>query len=214
MGSREVDPAERRERIFEDFLWGAVGGAIGLALTLVRLAALQPGWVIAFAWGCVAYGGFRLLRGLIRYAESLAWERDDRESSSALVERLEAAGAASSEEPLQMPAKTAEVFTAVVLAATERRTPTYGEVGRAAGLTPVLVLARLHAISQWCEANGYPHLNAIVVNARSQRPGRAYARNGEELSDTQFQEAKEAAFAFDWTAVGFPGVNGRGGPLP
>jgi hypothetical protein len=55
---------------------------------------------------------------------------------------------------------------------------TYGEVCEAAGL-PLLTEAIsicLWEIAEFCADNGWPPLNAIVINARTREPGKGYEK--------------------------------------
>jgi len=105
-----------------------------------------------------------------------------------------------------MPSKTAAVFKAVASFAKDGKTPTYGQVGKIVGLHPRQVPPRLYAIWQWCEANGHPHLNAIVVNSQTRRPGGGYTPHGHSLTESEFQSMKGRVFVYNWDMVRFPGT--------
>jgi len=105
-----------------------------------------------------------------------------------------------------MPSRTAEVFKALTNFAKDGKTPTYGEVGKIAGVYHRQVRQRLYAIWQWCDSNGHPHLNAIVVNAQTRRSGMGYTPSGHQLSDSEFQTMREQVFAYNWDSVRFPGA--------
>lgn len=107
-----------------------------------------------------------------------------------------------------MPAKTPQVFKVVAKSAKAGKTITYGEVGRQVGLYHRHVHPRLYAIWQWCETQQppLPHLNAIVVNGQTGRPGGGYTPTGGKLSEAEFQRTKQRVFAFDWDSLRFPGT--------
>jgi hypothetical protein len=54
----------------------------------------------------------------------------------------------------------------------------YGDLSKRAGLShPEPNLGKLlREVAQWCHANSWPPLNALVVNHKSRRPGRGYDR--------------------------------------
>lgn len=103
------------------------------------------------------------------------------------------------------PTTTSQVFDAVKIFAMARETATYGYIQKRVGLSPRVVQQRLYAIWQWCESQGYPHLNAIVVNAKTQRPGQGYTPNHHEISESEFQSMRDKVFAFHWESIKFPG---------
>ncbi|MEW6141847.1 MAG: hypothetical protein AB1597_01650 [Chloroflexota bacterium] len=107
-----------------------------------------------------------------------------------------------------MPTNTAKVFKVVAKAAEAQKLITYKEVGVETGLHWRQVPGRLYAIWQWCEAQhpSLPHLNAIVVNSITRRPGSGYTPNGEPLREADFQTMKNRVFGFDWKSVQFPGT--------
>lgn len=102
------------------------------------------------------------------------------------------------------PTRTAQVFDAIKVFAIAHETVTYGYVVKRVGISPRVVQQRLHAIWQWCESQGYPHLNAIVVNAKTMRPGQGYKPFHHEITEPEFQSMKEKVFAFHWENIKFP----------
>lgn len=107
---------------------------------------------------------------------------------------------------LGMPISTSKVFKVVAKAAGSHQTITYKQVGDQVGIHWRQVPGRLYAIWQWCSSQNppLPHLNAIVVNSTTGRPGSGYTPNGLTLSEVQFQAIKSKVFDFDWQSVKFP----------
>jgi len=105
-----------------------------------------------------------------------------------------------------MPTKTVEVFKAVAYFAKNGKTPTYKEVGDVVKLHWRQVPTRLYSIWQWCENRQppLPHLNAIVVNGKTKRPGVGYMPHSHQLSEMEFQKTKRQVFACKWDTVRFP----------
>jgi hypothetical protein len=73
---------------------------------------------------------------------------------------------------MSMPAKTREVFEYLKKCASQVRTASYGEIGKATDVAPVGIGKQLGYIrDEVCRAKGLPWLNAIAVNADTWRPG-------------------------------------------
>ena len=96
---------------------------------------------------------------------------------------------------------TAEIFEYLKTLAAERRTETYAEVaGNFDGSsTRSLGPNELQEIWQTCDANLWPHLNALVVSKGIDRPGPGYTPGGRPVNDDVFELIKQAIFDEDWS---------------
>lgn len=103
-----------------------------------------------------------------------------------------------------IPPQTREVFDFVRACAAEGRLTTYSEVARATGFMAQETSAPLRFIwRRVCEAEGLPHLNAIVVNHKTKRPGKGYSL---ALDEARWRAMVERVFAYDWSAVTIEGA--------
>lgn len=101
--------------------------------------------------------------------------------------------------------KAHEVFTILKAKAKAQKTLTYGDIERQTGYSAFYVVPRvLGWLWRWCEKNGYPHINAIVVSKRTGLPGQGYTPQGKSLTHTQFEATKSEVFSFPWDSVGSP----------
>ena len=89
-------------------------------------------------------------------------------------------------------------FPVLVDVATRRATVTYGELAAQIDTSAYFVLPRaLGHIWSWCDDNGYPHINALVVSQRTGIPGEGYEPNGRPLADVgEWAELRDDVHAF------------------
>lgn len=74
----------------------------------------------------------------------------------------------------------------------------------ATGLSAPETSAPLRYIwQQVCEAQGLPHLNAIVVNHKTRRPGKGYTAAEKEA---EWRTMVQRVFAYDWSTVRLEGT--------
>ena len=101
------------------------------------------------------------------------------------------------------------IFPFLARRAQHRRTITYSELGSFIGVhhrDPKLHSA-LGSIWHWCEKNGYPHINAIVVRksgAREGLPGPGYTPRGTPISRQDWQQVRDTVYRQDWNATALP----------
>ena len=100
--------------------------------------------------------------------------------------------------------KVVKTYLIFIGMAAKRETTTYGTIAAALGMSVAREVGRqcLDPISEFCKANGFPNLSALVVNAGTGEPGDAY------LDRIGLYREREAVYAFDWTGYAPPTVGG------
>ena len=104
---------------------------------------------------------------------------------------------------MEKPAGTDAVFSALVKAAHNMRTVTYGELGTAARLPAISMGARVGYVRDAvCRPRGLPWLSVIAVSKKTGRPGDAFLPEGMSLDETDLETWWRAmvlqVFATDW----------------
>ena len=89
----------------------------------------------------------------------------------------------------------AELWPILTRLASERRTETYGAVGREIGLIARGVSGALTPIHAYCERNDLPLLTALVVRADTRRPGEGYQSPVDHIAECHM------VYGYDWTKV-------------
>ena len=90
-----------------------------------------------------------------------------------------------------------DAFPVLVHTATNRSTITYGDLAAQVGTNPHLVLPRaLGHIWSWCDDQGYPHINALVVSQTTGIPGRGYRPDDHPLTKDDWFELRDAVHQF------------------
>jgi hypothetical protein len=106
---------------------------------------------------------------------------------------------------MAMPAKTKEVFEYLKKCASEMRTATYGEIGKATDVTAIGIGSQLGYIRDHvCREKGLPWLNAIAVNAETRRPGESFLPAGVAVGRDEerlWRGMVLQVFVFDWDQV-------------
>ena len=91
-----------------------------------------------------------------------------------------------------------DAFPLLVESASNRSTITYGELADQTATSAYFVLPRaLGHIWSWCQDNGYPHINALVVSKVTGIPGRGYRPNDHPLSWDDWVEIRDDVYNFD-----------------
>jgi hypothetical protein len=109
---------------------------------------------------------------------------------------------------VRIPAKTREVFAYLKNCASQMRTVTYGEIANQVNLAKPGVGRPLGYIrDEICRHRGLPWLNAIAVNAHTDRPGEGFIPGDTSLSQIDEERFWRGmvlqVFAFDWSRIGF-----------
>lgn len=108
-------------------------------------------------------------------------------------------------QPIQMPAKTREVFEYLKLCASQMRTVTYGELADAVDLAKPGTGRPLGFIrDEVCRHRRLPWLNAIAVSERTHRPSTGFlpgevALGGDD--ERMWRGMVLQVFAYDWSDV-------------
>lgn len=113
-------------------------------------------------------------------------------------------------QPVRIPAKTRQVFNYLKRCASQMRTVTYGEIAEEVNLAKPGVGRPLGYIrDQICRNRGLPWLNAIAVNAYTDRPGTGFLPEDMNISETDqellWRGMVLQVFAFDWSSTNFDG---------
>ena len=88
-------------------------------------------------------------------------------------------------------------FPVLVETATSQSTITYRELATQIGTHAYFVLPRaLGHIWSWCDDQGYPHINALVVSQSTGIPGRGYRPNGHPLIRDDWFELRDKVHRF------------------
>lgn len=108
----------------------------------------------------------------------------------------------------RIPAKAEEVFEYLKGCASQMRTVTYGEIAEAVGLAKPGVGRPLGYIRDViCRSRGLPWLNAVAVNAHTDRPGVSFLPEdvsmGQADEELLWRGMVLQVFAFDWSSVSF-----------
>ena len=77
----------------------------------------------------------------------------------------------------------------------------YGQVADDVGGIANGLGQNLGVIWNFCEENGHPHLNAVVVNADTGLPGDAYTPHGHPVTQREWDAKMSAIRAFPWDGV-------------
>lgn len=106
----------------------------------------------------------------------------------------------------EKPDGTDAVFTALVEAARNMRTVTYGELGAAAGLPAVSIGSRVGYVRDVvCRPRGLPWLSVIAVSKKTDRPGDAFLPEGMDLDgpdlEIWWRAMAALVFATDWSGL-------------
>lgn len=106
---------------------------------------------------------------------------------------------------MSMPAKTKDVFEYLKKCASEMRTASYGEIGKATNVAPVGIGNQLGYIRDHvCREKGLPWLNAIAVNAETWRPGESFLPVGVAVGrdeERMWRGMVLQVFAYEWEHV-------------
>jgi hypothetical protein len=106
---------------------------------------------------------------------------------------------------MSMPAKTREVFEYLKTCASEMRTVSYVEVGKATDVHQIGIGAQLGYIRDHvCRERGLPWLNALAVNATTRRPGDSFLPAGVAIGRDEerlWRGMVMQVFAYDWENV-------------
>ena len=111
-------------------------------------------------------------------------------------------------QPVRIPAKTREVFEYLKNCASQMRTVTYGEIAEKVNLAKPGVGRPLGYIrDEVCRHHGLPWLNAIAVNAYTDRPGTGFIPGGMSIDEADeellWRGMVLQVFTFDWSSVNF-----------
>ena len=111
-------------------------------------------------------------------------------------------------QPIRIPAKSREVFEYLKRCASQMRTVTYGEIAEQVDLAKPGVGRPLGYIRDGiCRNRGLPWLNAIAVNAHTDRPGDGFIPGDTSLSQIDqelfWRGMVLQVFAFDWLHISF-----------
>ena len=86
--------------------------------------------------------------------------------------------------------------------ANKEETITYGELGEKIKAHPYFVLPRaLGIIWDWCEKNGYPHINALVVGKYTDIPSEGYQPKDRPSSMKKWRKLWREIHQFDWDDI-------------
>jgi len=102
------------------------------------------------------------------------------------------------------PERTDAVYAALVKAAGDLRTVTYGELGDAAGIHHRHVRTRVGYIRDAvCRPRGLPWLSVLAVNAKTRRPGDSFLPSGAETDpdDLFWRGMAIQVFLTDWSGI-------------
>jgi hypothetical protein len=90
-----------------------------------------------------------------------------------------------------------QIYLILIGAAARRQTLTYAEVARLMPpLGPNVISAPLSMLHHWCEHNGLPPINVIVVSTETGRPGRNIPSTSQP-----FETIREEVFQQDWYSI-------------
>ena len=111
-------------------------------------------------------------------------------------------------QPTRIPARAQEIFEYLKGCASQMRTVTYGEIAEQFNLAKPGVGRPLGYIrDNVCRQRGLPWLNAIAVNAYTDRPGGGFIPGDTSLSQMDeelfWRGMVLQVFAFDWSSVSF-----------
>lgn len=100
----------------------------------------------------------------------------------------------SFDDEANVPARAVQIWQILIGAAALRQTVTYGQLARTLHFGGAGVFGQmLYAIHLYCEANGLPMLNSLVVNKDTGLPGDEYPGGSANVPRTQAQ-----VWAFEW----------------
>ena len=120
------------------------------------------------------------------------------------------------------PAKTDAVYSYLVKCASQMRTCTYGEVGKALNIAPIgLGLNQLCYIRDICRVAGLPLLSVLCVQAPTRNagqpgdgfvPGPIQSYLSAAGKESYVRAHKQAAFTFDWSMLDWSALCVEFGP--
>lgn len=83
-------------------------------------------------------------------------------------------------------------------------TITYGELADKVNTHHYYVLPKvLGQIWNWCDINGYPHINALVVNQETGVPGESYQPANRPTTMKKWDALWKEIHQFDWRRIDF-----------
>ena len=86
--------------------------------------------------------------------------------------------------------------------ANKGKTITYGELGKKIDAHPFYDLPKaLGLIWDWCDKNGYPHINALVVSIDTDFPGQGYQPEDRPSSMEEWRKLWGDIHQFDWDDI-------------
>lgn len=81
-------------------------------------------------------------------------------------------------------------------------TTTYGELGKKINAHHFFELPKaLGLIWDWCDKNGYPHINALVVNQLTETPGGTYQPQNRPVNMEEWRKLWREIHQFDWDDI-------------
>ena len=91
-----------------------------------------------------------------------------------------------------------QIWSILVLAASNRQTLTYDLIGRACGVPAAAIGDFLRPIQQYCSERGWPALTSLVVGKESGMPGDGF------IAEADVPRAQSRTFTHDWLAEQAP----------
>lgn len=86
--------------------------------------------------------------------------------------------------------------------ANNEETITYGELGKKIYAHHFTELpTALGLIWDWCDKNGYPHINALVVSKQTDFPGQGYQPKNRPSSMEEWRKLWREIYQFDWDDI-------------
>ena len=81
---------------------------------------------------------------------------------------------------------------------------TYRQVSEEVGGMANGLGQNLGQIWDFCEQNGHPHLNAVVINAKTGVPGGGYAPRGHQVTHCEWEEIMQEIRQYPWDGIQIP----------
>jgi hypothetical protein len=106
----------------------------------------------------------------------------------------------NTEEPMKKSERACQIWAVLALAARNRQSVTYGQLGKLIGVPTAGLGQLLEPIQSYCIANGLPPLTVLVVQQESGLPGPGFTG----ASASQFAKSQADVFALDWLEHGNP----------